>query len=205
MKRNSLQECSLQKRGAARMESKKKKVWNFLLDLDQKASGILFVVIMVLLFLQVVTRYVLGHSFTWTEELSVILFVWMTYFGISSAVTHRKHLRVSALLNAVPFKVRKGMLITDNVIFMVVCVYLIFPMLQLIRSLGAARTPILRIPKAVSYWLIPVAMVITCIKLVLDTIRLIHEDESNLGTSKPSIDLDALEKEYRDKQSGREE
>ena len=187
------------------MESKKKKVWNFLLDLDQKASGILFVVIMVLLFLQVVTRYVLGHSFTWTEELSVILFVWMTYFGISSAVTHRKHLRVSALLNAVPFKVRKGMLITDNVIFMVVCVYLIFPKLQLIRSLGAARTPILRIPKAVSYWLIPVAMVITCIKLVLDTIRLIHEDESNLGTSKPSIDLDALEKEYRDKQSGREE
>ena len=73
----------------------------FIVNIDQYISAVLFIVIMCLLFLQVVTRYVFKHSFTWTEELSVLLFVWMTYMGVSSAVTYRKNLRIDALLDVV--------------------------------------------------------------------------------------------------------
>lgn len=189
------------------MEKENKKFdWKkYILDLDQLFSAIIFVAIMVLLFLQVVSRYVFKHSFTWTEELGQLLFVWMTYLGVSSAVTYRKHLRIDALLNAVSFKVKKAMLIISDVIFIIFNIYLIFPFIQLIGTIGTSKTPILGIPKAISYWLIPVILVFSCFKLVLDIIKLIHEDEKRLGASKPTVDLDAMEQEYLAKKAQKEQ
>lgn len=179
------------------MEKKKFDWKKFLLNIDQYVSAVIFIVIMLLLFLQVVSRYVFKHSFTWTEELSVLLFVWMTYLGVSSAVTYRKNLRIDALLNVVPFKVKKALLILSDIIFIVFNIYLIFPFVKLIGTIGSSKTPILGIPKAITYWLIPVILVISSCKLVIDIFKLAKEDEKRLGTSKPSIDLDAMEQEYK--------
>ena len=178
------------------MDKKNFDLKKFLTNIDQYVSAVIFIVIMLLLFLQVVSRYVFGHSFTWTEELSVLLFVWMTYLGVSSAVTYRKNLRIDALLNAVPFKVKKALLILSDIVFIVFNIYLIFPFVQLIGTIGNSKTPILGIPKEITYWLIPVILVISCIKLVFDIVKLAKEDEKRLGASKPSIDLDACEQEY---------
>ena len=120
----------------------------------------------------------------------------MTYLGVSSAVTYRKNLRIDAVLNLVPFKVKKAMLILSDVIFIVFNIYLIFPFVKLIGTIGSSKTPILGIPKAITYWLIPVILVISSCKLVLDILKLIKEDEKRLGASKPSIDLEACEREY---------
>ena len=178
-----------------------------LLNLDQYVSAILFIVIMFLLFLQVVTRYLFKFSFTWTEELSILLFVWMTYLGVSSAVTYRKNLRIDALLDVVPFRVKRALLVLGDLIFIGFNLYLIVPFVELIGSIGTSKTPILGIPKAITYWLIPVILVISCLKLVLDIIKLVHEDEKRLGASKPSIDLEGLEEEYRQRaaQNAKEE
>ena len=173
------------------MEKKEFDWKKFIVNIDQYVSAVLFIVIMVLLFLQVVTRYVFRHSFTWTEELSVLLFVWMTYMGVSSAVTYRKNLRIDALLDVVPFRVKKLLLIISDVIFILFNLYLIVPFV------GSSRTPILGIPKAITYWLIPAILVISSAKLVYDIYRLWHEDEKRLGVSRPTIDLDSLEAEYK--------
>ena len=173
------------------MDRENKDWKKFLVNIDQYISAILFIVIMVLLFLQVVSRYVFHHSFTWTEELSILLFVWMTYTGVSSAVTYRKNLRIDALL------------IISDVIFIVFNLYLIFPLLELIKSIGTSETPILGIPKAITYWLIPFILIVSSIKLLADIKKLIHEDEKRLGASKPTIDLEAMEKEYQQKQAAK--
>lgn len=183
------------------MEKKSFDWKKFITNIDQYISAIIFIAIMLLLFIQVLSRYVLGHSFTWTEELSILMFVWMTYLGVSSAVTYRKNLRIDALLDVVPFQVKKAMLIISDLVFIAFNIYLIFPFLKLIESIGSSRTPLLGIPKAISYWLIPVILVITCAKLVIDIIKLIHEDEKRLGASKPSIDLDACEREYQERKA----
>ena len=127
----------------------------------------------------------------------------MTYTGVSSAVTYRKNLRIDALLNVVPFKVKKALLIISDVIFIVFNLYLIFPLLELIKSIGTSQTPILGIPKAITYWLIPFILIVSSIKLLADIKKLIHEDEKRLGASKPTIDLEAMEKEFQQKQAAK--
>ena len=53
---------------------KKKLFWIFN-NLEYLLSMLCMGVMMTLLFIQVVSRYVFGHSITWTEEISIILFI----------------------------------------------------------------------------------------------------------------------------------
>ena len=171
----------------------------FLNNVELYISACLFIALTVLLFANVVGRYVFGHSFAWVEELATIAFVWMIWFAISAAVTKRKHLRIDFVLEMVPFKVKKGMLIISNAIFAVLDIYLLTIMMQIIGRLGNSQTTMLRLPQQVVYAIIPLGLVLSVIRIVQDTIRLFHENEQNLGASKPSMDLDACERKYQEK------
>src|SRR5215217_5315414 len=45
-------------------------------------------------FLQVLFRYVLGSSLTWSEELSRYVFVWIIFIGVSVATRRGEHILV---------------------------------------------------------------------------------------------------------------
>jgi TRAP-type C4-dicarboxylate transport system permease small subunit len=155
-----------------------------------------FIIIMVLLTVQVISRYVFNAALTWTEELSVALFVLMTYCGISAAVTYRKNLRIDAFLDSRSFKTKKMLLIISNIVYIAFNVFIIFPYINIINNLGKSATSILRIPQKILYAIVPIMLFITSIRLIADIKKLMGETSENIGASKPIIDLDALEKEY---------
>lgn len=63
--------------------AKAKHIWHEFINRFELYIGcVLFLAMMVLLTIQVVTRY-LGHAITWTEELSCIMLVWMSYLGFA--------------------------------------------------------------------------------------------------------------------------
>lgn len=177
-----------------------KKDWKYWLnEWESHLSAICFIVIGIMLTVQVISRYVFKHSFTAFEEIATALYVLMTYSGVSAAVTHRKHLTISALPDALPYKARKVLLIVDNVIFMAFCIYVIPYFVKYIRSIGNSVLPVSRIPEKYFYWFIPIFLGVTVIRIVQDCLRLAKENETNLGASKPSIDLDAFERIARAK------
>nr|WP_325180415.1 TRAP transporter small permease [uncultured Oscillibacter sp.] len=176
----------------------------FLNNLELYLGTICFFVLTVMLTLQVFSRYVLKHSFTWMEEFATIMFVWMIYLGVSAAVTHRKHLRIDFVLNMVPFQVKRAMLTVSNVIFFLCNIYVAYIMMDVIRLLGSSKTTMLQLPQALVYSIIPLSLVISCIRLVQDTIRMTQESEDNLGASKPSMDLEACERIYLEKKAAKE-
>ena len=175
-------------------ESLAKKLLN---HFEVYAGAGIFIIMTILLFVQVVTRYCFGHAVTWAEEVATILFVWMVYLGVAAAVLSRKHLKIDAFVEKLPFKAKKTLLIISNVIFLAFSLYIIFPMMSLVNNYAAksAASPILKIPKALSYVVMPLCFLLTAIRLVQEIIRLSKEKEKELGVSKPIIDIAALEKE----------
>ncbi|GHV49163.1 hypothetical protein FACS1894204_13640 [Synergistales bacterium] len=51
----------------------------------------------ILVFLQVIMRYIFHNSLSWSEELTRYLFLWMSWVGASYAVRYRSHFRVEML------------------------------------------------------------------------------------------------------------
>jgi TRAP-type C4-dicarboxylate transport system permease small subunit len=171
----------------------------FLLEGESYFGGVIFVVLTILLTLQVITRYVFNHSFTWSEELSILLYIPMVYACVAAAVYKRKMIKISMIVDNLPFKWRKVCLILSNVLFMVFCGFIFYGYQSLIRNLGNAVTTVMRFPIKIIYWTIPILHVLIFIRLVQDTIRLWKEGEQELGVgSKPMVDLDEYEKQYLD-------
>jgi TRAP-type C4-dicarboxylate transport system permease small subunit len=52
--------------------------------------------------LQVVMRYVVGRSLSWSEELAVLMFAWATLGGLALGVREGFHVRLDLLLDALP-------------------------------------------------------------------------------------------------------
>lgn len=65
-------------------------------------AGILFAMIIVLTIVQVFCRFVLDSPLIWSEELSRLLFVWMTMFGAPVLTYRRTHLAIPELAQALP-------------------------------------------------------------------------------------------------------
>jgi C4-dicarboxylate transporter DctQ subunit len=67
--------------------------------------------LIVLMFIQVVFRYCLGRSITWSEEVSRLLFVWSVFLGIDLAAKYNRHIRVTFQLKLFAKPVQKGITI----------------------------------------------------------------------------------------------
>ncbi len=128
------------------------------------------------------------------------MFVILIYCAIAAAVTERKHIGIDILLTVVSFKAKKVLMILGNCIFIAFCLYVIKPFFKVIEALGSSKTMLLHIPKKIIYITIPILLILTCIRIVQDIVRVWHEDEENLGKSVPVIDLDQYEREYLESQ-----
>ena len=62
--------------------------------------ALIMLIITVLTLAQVIWRYTVGTSFTWSEELNLLLWAWM----IALAAIKAQHLRISMLVSLLPHK-----------------------------------------------------------------------------------------------------
>jgi TRAP-type C4-dicarboxylate transport system permease small subunit len=79
--------------------------------IDKNLEEVLLVFLLslmsVLIGVQIVMRYVVGESLTWSEELARYCFIWATYIGVSYAVKVGAHIRVDAVTNMLPVSTRR--------------------------------------------------------------------------------------------------
>ena len=59
----------------------------------------------------VISRFVFNNAITYTDELNMIFIVVVTYAGLSYAARYGRHIRMSAIYDAMPAKVRKALMI----------------------------------------------------------------------------------------------
>lgn len=185
------------------MEAKTNKSFmNFINKFEIYLGSVFFVTMTILLSVQVISRYVFKYSITWTEELSIMLFVWMQYLGISGSVLSRKQLRIDFVVDLLPFKTKRVLLIIANLFTALFCGLIIKPMIQIIQTMmkSNAKSIMLGIPNALAYSIMPVCMVLMIIRLCQENKILMAEDSENLGSAKPTIDIAALEREYAESQ-----
>jgi TRAP-type C4-dicarboxylate transport system permease small subunit len=79
--------------------------------IDKNLEEVLMVFLLSLMSLligvQIIMRYVVGESLTWSEELARYCFIWATYIGVSYAVKMGAHIRVDAVTNMLPASTRR--------------------------------------------------------------------------------------------------
>lgn len=176
------------------MRTEKNWAKEMLMHFETYIGLITFLYITVILTIQVVGRYIFGHSWAWIEETSVIGFVIMIYCGVSGAVTSRQNMRIDMVLTIVPFMAKKVLMILDTIIHAAFSAWLAYYMYQIILNMLQLNQvySITRLPRVSVYIFIGIMLVLSIIRSVQEIIKLASEQKEELGKSKPSFDLDSI-------------
>lgn len=74
---------------------------------EEKIIAFVLCLMVVMVAAQVLSRYVIHKSLSYTEELVRYFFVWITFLGASAAAFRGRHLSLSGSLHIVPARVKK--------------------------------------------------------------------------------------------------
>jgi TRAP-type transport system small permease protein len=74
----------------------------------------------ILVFGNVVLRYVFNSGITWSEEMSRFLFVWMVFLGAIAAMKDNMHLGVDIVVKALPKTLQKIAFVISNLLVLYV-------------------------------------------------------------------------------------
>jgi len=77
-------------------------------NLEEALLCLLLSVMVLITFVTVVTRYLFNIPLSYIDQLVPNLFVWVTFLGSSAAVKRHAHLGLSALYDAMPARLQRG-------------------------------------------------------------------------------------------------
>ena len=95
-------------------------------NLEKYCCVVLMSLMTLIIFIQVVARYVFQNSLSWSEELARYLFIWLVYLGISYGCQMRKHIKIDAALGLFPKKIRKFVVIIGDLFFLAFAIYVAY-------------------------------------------------------------------------------
>ncbi|MGI6098068.1 MAG: TRAP transporter small permease [Dethiobacteria bacterium] len=141
---------------------------------------LLLAAMIVIVFGQVIGRYLFSYSPPWMEELSRFLMIWLAYIGASLMVRKGGHIGVAVIRNALPFQIRRLLLFIDRLILSSAFAVLIFYGVR-ISLLYLERTPItMKFPMTFVYMLFPITFFLMFFFCVEELVRLVVEPK-NVG------------------------
>ena len=132
--------------------------------------ALMLAVMVVLLFIQVFSRYALSDPPEWTEELARAVFIYLTFVGGALAIVRNAHLKIQTLHERLAPATRQTLdvaLILTGVVFLAVVVFHSFTLLNQL-----AHQPMTSIPvsKAFMFAAVPVGC---ALMLVFEVMRLV--------------------------------
>lgn len=132
----------------------------------------------------VLGRFVFQNSIFFSEELNRILIIMITFAGISYAARHGRHIRMSALFDALPPRPRKMMMVVISLVSGVIILALAWYALHYIQTqAGRGRVlPALQTPVWWTLVWVPVGFFMTGTQYLLTALKNLLEKDIYLST-----------------------
>ncbi|WP_111414867.1 TRAP transporter small permease [Billgrantia lactosivorans] len=132
----------------------------------------------------VIGRFVFGSSLFFSEEVNRILIVMITFAGIGYAARHGRHIRMSAIYDALPLGGRRVLMVLialfTSLVMFFLCYYSVVYILDLY---GKGRVlPSLGVPVYLIYLWVPIGFAVTGTQYLLTAIKNVTSRDVYLST-----------------------
>ena len=135
-------------------------VSDFLNRICEVALIILLATMAIVVFLQVLFRYVLHLPLFWTEEFARYCLVWASLLGAAVALKRGEHIAVTFFLGSFPKKAARALTMVAQVSVILILTVMVWGGIKLVLVTSAQISPALRISMAIPYLALPVGAVI---------------------------------------------
>lgn len=139
-------------------------------NIEEKILVIGIVVMVLILFVQVVLRFVFSSPFTWAEELARLIFIWISWLGISIGQRKLEHIKVTMLTDRLKGKSQFTVLFLADIVSMAILIVFIWQGVNLVVTIFemGTKTAALHIPRWTVYLSVPVSCLAMGLRLAAD-------------------------------------
>jgi TRAP-type transport system small permease protein len=142
--------------------------------LGQLVGGLLIILLIALITvstMQIVWRYLLQHSLSWSEELARFMFVWVVTLGAAVAFNSGSHITIDLFIKWLPRVPRIATQWAGRLVMMGIWLIVAVTTLQLLPIVNLQRSPALGLPMGWAYLAVLVGTLLTLAFLFLDAIE----------------------------------
>jgi TRAP-type C4-dicarboxylate transport system permease small subunit len=157
---------------------------------------VLFVVVasmfglqVIVVFFQVVMRFVFNNPPRWSEELAIYLQVWIVFLASSICIKEGSHLMVDYLVHYLPFRFKRRLKLLVMLLIMIFVSVLIVHGTKMLILTRFQTSPALHLPMGAVYLIFPVAGIL----MLLESLVVLLKTFSSSNTA----ELEAVEKAER--------
>ncbi|MFV8460715.1 TRAP transporter small permease [Vibrio campbellii] len=147
-------------------------------NIEEILASIAISITVLVVIVNVVLRYGFGFVVPWSEELSVICFIWAVYLGISSCYKHKLHMGVDVVVAMLPEKAKIPFRLCVSVFLLALNILMAVLSYQYLM-LSNKVTPVM----GVSYFVINGVLLLCFSLMAIHTVRFIENDVASLKRS----------------------
>jgi TRAP-type C4-dicarboxylate transport system permease small subunit len=147
----------------------------------EAACAVLVLAMTLVVATQVVSRYFLGASLTWSEEASRYLLIWITFLGASAAFKRGMHTGFDAVVRALSPGSRRAAQLVTLLAIITFLVIVGVKGLQLALFNMAQRSPAMRLPMGTVYLAIPTGCLFMLVYAAEQFVRLLGKHSDRRG------------------------
>lgn len=139
-----------------------------------------FIVMVVLVFFQIVSRAILGTSYAWTGEIARFAMVWITFLGASFSFQYGAHISIDIFVKKFPIKIAKIITVMTSLIIFGFLVVLFYEGINLVKLGLTQKASALKIQMAYIFSIIPISSVCMMLNLIDVTKKMLTSEEEGV-------------------------
>lgn len=145
----------------------------FVQNIEEYACAVLLSAMSVIVFWQVICRFLLHLPLRWSEELSIFILAWVTFLGASIGVKRGAHVGVEAFVILLPKKIQHVIKIVAYILSASFFILLIVLGVSIVKSqmMTGQVSPAMRVPMYYAYLSVPVGSIFISIRFIQVLIR----------------------------------
>ena len=97
----------------------------FLVKIFEWLGTVFFSVMSVMLIVQIFMRRIVNRPFVWAEDLNVLLFVWLTFFGAAALFSRKQLLNVDVLISHISKKAARFIELAVDLVLVAAAAYVL--------------------------------------------------------------------------------
>jgi C4-dicarboxylate transporter, DctQ subunit len=146
----------------------------------EKFLGVVLMFTMaVVVILAVAFRYLLNAPLSWSGEVSIYLLIWVSFIGGSLGLKYKSQAAVTILLDYLPQKVQRSLMIAGNILILLFFGLLLYYSYIWVLSPGVTfqKSSALLMPMWIPYSAVPIGLTFATIHILSNLFDLIREEE----------------------------
>lgn len=142
---------------------------------------LLFIAMTIMVFIQVVLRFIFDSSILWAEEFSRYAMVWLGFLGATIGVKYHEHTRIDFFIKLLPKRFKKLIEILNKILCIIFLGVITYYSIMMFENTFKLLTPAMQIPVGLVHSILPVTGIIMIIHLLFQIVDIIKTGDGAEG------------------------